>query len=388
MLEAWLEKRIQPQGAALDERSRSAWGKAASVMGIGGNALLFAGKIAVGLVSGSVAITADAFNNLSDASSSIVSLLGFKMADKPADAEHPYGHGRYEYLSALMVAVMILVIGVELMKGSVEKILHPTPVAFSWPLMLVLVCSIAVKLWMSAFNRRIGRRIGSKTLMATADDSRNDVIATSVVLLATVAGHLTGFMLDGWLGAAVAAFILFSGFMLVKETIDPLLGQPPEPELVHEIEKTVMAYDPIQSIHDMIIHDYGPGRLMISLHAEVPADGDLVAMHDVIDLVEQKLRDTFHCDAVIHMDPIVTDDAETLRMRSKMNQLVQVIDSRVTVHDFRMVTGPSHTNLIFDVAAPYDVKMTDGEIKRQVEQIVALLDGHYNAVVTVDRIYT
>ena len=235
MLEAWLEKRIQPQGAALDERSRSAWGKAASVMGIGGNALLFAGKIAVGLVSGSVAITADAFNNLSDASSSIVSLLGFKMADKPADAEHPYGHGRYEYLSALMVAVMILVIGVELMKGSVEKILHPTPVAFSWPLMLVLVCSIAVKLWMSAFNRRIGRRIGSKTLMATADDSRNDVIATSVVLLATVAGHLTGFMLDGWLGAAVAAFILFSGFMLVKETIDPLLGGAVGAEQVERI---------------------------------------------------------------------------------------------------------------------------------------------------------
>ena len=385
MLEAWLEKRIQPQGAALDERSRSAWGKAASVMGIGGNALLFAGKIAVGLVSGSVAITADAFNNLSDASSSIVSLLGFKMADKPADAEHPYGHGRYEYLSALMVAVMILVIGVELMKGSVEKILHPTPVAFSWPLMLVLVCSIAVKLWMSAFNRRIGRRIGSKTLMATADDSRNDVIATSVVLLATVAGHLTGFMLDGWLGAAVAAFILFSGFMLVKETIDPLLGGAGGAEQVERIRKKLMSYPGVLGTHDLIVHDYGPGRQFASVHIEMDAQRDPVESHDLIDNIERDFFTEEKLHLVIHYDPGALDDPRVQVMREFISGIAACIHPDMSIHDLRLVPGPTHVNVVFDCTVPYEVKLDGDDIKQRIARVVQAEYPNYYCVITLEH---
>lgn len=385
MLEAWLEKRIQPQGAALDERSRSAWGKAASVMGIGGNALLFAGKIAVGLVSGSVAITADAFNNLSDASSSIVSLLGFKMADKPADAEHPYGHGRYEYLSALMVAVMILVIGVELMKGSVEKILHPTPVAFSWPLMLVLVCSIAVKLWMSAFNRRIGRRIGSKTLMATADDSRNDVIATSVVLLATVAGHLTGFMLDGWLGSAVAAFILFSGFMLVKETIDPLLGGAVGAEQVERIRKKLMSYPGVLGTHDLIVHDYGPGRQFASVHIEMDAQRDPVESHDLIDNIERDFFTEEKLHLVIHYDPVALDDPRVQVMREFISGIAACIHPDMSIHDLRLVPGPTHVNVVFDCTVPYEVKLDGDDIKQRITRVVQAEYPNYYCVITLEH---
>ena len=385
MLEAWLEKRIQPQGAALDERSRSAWGKAASVMGIGGNALLFAGKIAVGLVSGSVAIPADAFNNLSDASSSIVSLLGFKMADKPADAEHPYGHGRYEYLSALMVAVMILVIGVELMKGSVEKILHPTPVAFSWPLMLVLVCSIAVKLWMSAFNRRIGRRIGSKTLMATADDSRNDVIATSVVLLATVAGHLTGFMLDGWLGAAVAAFILFSGFMLVKETIDPLLGGAVGAEQVERIRKKLMSYPGVLGTHDLIVHDYGPGRQFASVHIEMDAQRDPVESHDLIDNIERDFFTEEKLHLVIHYDPVALDDPRVQVMREFISGIAACIHPDMSIHDLRLVPGPTHVNVVFDCTVPYEVKLDGEDIKQRIARVVQAEYPNYYCVITLEH---
>lgn len=385
MLEAWLEKRIQPQGAALDERSRSAWGKAASVMGIGGNALLFAGKIAVGLVSGSVAITADAFNNLSDASSSIVSLLGFKMADKPADEEHPYGHGRYEYLSALMVAVMILVIGVELMKGSVEKILHPTPVAFSWPLMLVLVCSIAVKLWMSAFNRRIGRRIGSKTLMATADDSRNDVIATSVVLLATVAGHLTGFMLDGWLGAVVAAFILFSGFMLVKETIDPLLGGAVGAEQVERIRKKLMSYPGVLGTHDLIVHDYGPGRQFASVHIEMDAQRDPVESHDLIDNIERDFFTEEKLHLVIHYDPVALDDPRVQVMREFISGIAACIHPDMSIHDLRLVPGPTHVNVVFDCTVPYEVKLDGDDIKQRIARVVQAEYPNYYCVITLEH---
>ena len=371
-----------------DPTVRQKYGILCGGVGIALNVLLFLGKFFAGTISGSIAITADAFNNLSDAGSSVVTILGFKLAGQDPDPDHPFGHGRMEYLSGLAVAMLILLMGFELLKSSFQKVLHPEPIEFSWLSVIILVVAIAGKLYMSLYNKAVGEKIHSAAMKATAADSLSDSISTTAVLAATLIAHFFSVNIDGWVGLAVAAFILYAGYNAAKETIDPLLGQPPEPELVQEIEKTVMAYAPIQSIHDMIVHDYGPGRLMISLHAEVPADGDLVEMHDVIDLVEQKLRDTFHCDAVIHMDPIVTDDAETLRMRSKMNQLVQVIDSRITVHDFRMVSGPSHTNLIFDVAAPFDVKLSDGEIKRQVEQIVALLDGHYNAVVTVDRIYT
>jgi cation diffusion facilitator family transporter len=292
-----------------------------------------------------------------------------------------------EYLSGLVVAMLILLMGFELLKSSVEKIRFPESIEFSWLSVVILLAGIACKFYMSHYNRVIGEKINSTAMKATAADCLSDCISTAAVLAATLISHFFQWNIDGWVGLAVACFILYAGYNAAKDTIDPLLGQAPDPDLVLDIEKTVLEYHPIQSIHDMIVHDYGPGRMMISLHAEVPADGDLLAMHDTIDLAEQALRDKFGCDSIIHMDPIVTDDEHVLHMRSKMAQLVKVMDERVTVHDFRMVTGPTHTNLIFDVACPFDLSLSDSEVKRQVEAIVDLLDGNYKAVVTVDRIY-
>lgn len=388
MLEKWLAQRIQPEGKEMDETVRSSWGKAASVTGIICNALLFAGKMAVGLVSGSVAITADAFNNLSDASSSVVSLLGFKMADKPADAEHPYGHGRYEYLAGLMVAVMILVIGVELMKTSVEKILHPSEVLFSWPLMLVLVCSIAVKFWMSAFNRRIGRRISSKTLEATADDSRNDVIATGAVLLATVIAHVTGLTLDGYMGAAVAAFILFSGFMLVKDTIDPLLGGAADAKQVERIRRKIMSYPGVLGTHDLIVHDYGPGRQFASVHVEMDAQQDPVESHDLIDNIERDFLNEEKLHLVIHYDPVAMDDPRILVMREFIAGIAACIHPEMSIHDLRIVPGPTHVNVVFDCIVPYEVKLEGEDIRQRITRVVQAEYPNYYCVITLEHGFT
>ena len=370
-----------------DPSVRRQYGVLCGGVGIALNILLFFGKFFAGTISGSIAITADAFNNLSDAGSSLVTILGFKLAGQKPDPDHPFGHGRMEYLSGLVVAMLILLMGFELLKSSVEKIRFPEAIEFSWLSVVILLAGIACKFYMSHYNRVIGEKINSTAMKATAADCLSDCISTAAVLAATLISHFFQWNIDGWVGLAVACFILYAGYNAAKDTIDPLLGQAPDPDLVLNIEKTVLEYHPIQSIHDMIVHDYGPGRMMISLHAEVPADGDLLAMHDTIDLAEQALRDKFGCDAIIHMDPIVTDDEHVLHMRSKMAQLVKVMDERVTVHDFRMVTGPTHTNLIFDVACPFDLSLSDSEVKRQVEAIVDLLDGNYKAVVTVDRIY-
>ena len=383
-LSRWL---IQDYDRPEDPEVRRKYGVLCGSVGIGLNLLLFLAKFFAGTISGSIAITADAFNNLSDAGSSLVTIVGFKLAGQKPDPSHPFGHGRMEYLSGLAVSVLILLMGFELLQSSVDKIRHPAAIEFSWLSVVILLLGIAGKLYMSYYNRSVGNKINSAAMKATAADSLSDSISTAAVLAATLIAHFFHVNIDGWVGVAVACFILYAGYNAARDTIDPLLGQAPDPELVTDVEKTVLSFPPIQSIHDMIVHDYGPGRLMISLHAEVPADGDLLEMHDTIDLVEQTLREKFHCDAVIHMDPIVTNDEQVLKMRSKMHQLVQVIDKRITVHDFRMVTGPTHTNLIFDVACPFDVKQTDADIKRQVEEIVDLLDGNYNAVVTVDRIY-
>ena len=384
-LSRWL---IQDYDRPEDPEVRRKYGVLCGCVGIGLNILLFLAKFFAGTISGSIAITADAFNNLSDAGSSLVTIVGFKLAGQKPDPSHPFGHGRMEYLSGLAVSVLILLMGFELLQSSVDKIRHPAAIEFSWLSVVILLLGIAGKLYMSYYNRSVGNKINSAAMKATAADSLSDSISTAAVLAATLIAHFFHVNIDGWVGVAVACFILYAGYNAARDTIDPLLGQAPDPELVTDVEKTVLSFPPIQSIHDMIVHDYGPGRLMISLHAEVPADGDLLEMHDTIDLVEQTLREKFHCDAVIHMDPIVTNDEQVLKMRSKMHQLVQVIDKRITVHDFRMVTGPTHTNLIFDVACPFDLKQSDEEVKRQVEEIVDLLDGNYNAVVTVDRIYT
>ena len=383
-LSRWL---IQDYDRPEDPEVRRKYGVLCGSVGIGLNLLLFLAKFFAGTISGSIAITADAFNNLSDAGSSLVTIVGFKLAGQKPDPSHPFGHGRMEYLSGLAVSVLILLMGFELLQSSVDKIRHPAAIEFSWLSVVILLLGIAGKLYMSYYNRSVGNKINSAAMKATAADSLSDSISTAAVLAATLIAHFFSVNIDGWVGVAVACFILYAGYNAARDTIDPLLGQAPDPELVTDVEKTVLSFPPIQSIHDMIVHDYGPGRLMISLHAEVPADGDLLEMHDTIDLVEQTLREKFHCDAVIHMDPIVTNDEQVLKMRSKMHQLVQVIDKRITVHDLRMVTGPTHTHLIFDVACPFDVKQTDADIKRQVEEIVDLLDGNYNAVVTVDRIY-
>ena len=383
-LSRWL---IQDYDRPEDPEVRRKYGVLCGSVGIGLNLLLFLAKFFAGTISGSIAITADAFNNLSDAGSSLVTIVGFKLAGQKPDPSHPFGHGRMEYLSGLAVSVLILLMGFELLQSSVDKIRHPAAIEFSWLSVVILLLGIAGKLYMSYYNRSVGNKINSAAMKATAADSLSDSISTAAVLAATLIAHFFHVNIDGWVGVAVACFILYAGYNAARDTIDPLLGQAPDPELVTDVEKTVLSFPPIQSIHDMIVHDYGPGRLMISLHAEVPADGDLLEMHDTIDLVEQTLREKFHCDAVIHMDPIVTNEEQVLKMRSKMHQLVQVIDKRITVHDFRMVTGPTHTNLIFDVACPFDLKQSDEEVKRQVEEIVDLLDGNYNAVVTVDRIY-
>ncbi|MBQ8617924.1 MAG: cation transporter [Clostridia bacterium] len=383
MIEAWMERRFGSD--VKSEKVRGAYGKAASVVGVFANVLLFAGKLIVGTVSGSVAITADAVNNLSDASSNIVSLLGFKLADKPADEDHPYGHGRYEYLSGLMVAVMILVIGVELMQGSIEKILHPTAVALSLPTVIVLVGSIAVKLWMSVFNRKIGRKIDSQTLIATADDSRNDVISTSVVLLSTVIGHFTGLMLDGWMGATVALFILISGFGLVRDTIDPMLGTAPTSEQVEAIRQKLESYPGVLGTHDLMVHDYGPGRQFASVHLEMDAKADPLDSHDLIDNIERDFLREQNLHLVIHYDPVTMDDPRVALMRTKIMEIVRGMHDHMTIHDLRIVPGNTHTNIVFDCVVPYDCRIPGKEIRERICQEVCAQYPNYYCVITLEN---
>ncbi|MBR5560251.1 MAG: cation transporter [Clostridia bacterium] len=383
MILKWLERRIG--GDVKDERVRSRYGKAASGVGIGSNVLLFGFKLLAGLLSGSVAIMADAINNLADASTSIVSLLGFKLAEKPADEEHPYGHGRMEYLSGLTVAVMVLVIGVELMKSSVEKILAPTPVEMSGVTLVVLVGSIAVKLWLSRFNRAIGQKIDSKTLIATADDSRNDVISTAAVLLAMLIGHFTNLMVDGFMGAAVAVFILVSGVGLIRDTIDPMLGSMPSAEQVEAIREKLMSYPGVLGTHDLMLHDYGPGRQFASVHLEMDAKADPLYSHDLIDNIE---RDFMQCDKlhlVIHYDPIVTDDPRVGVMRAMITEIVRDVHPQMNIHDLRIVPGNTHVNVVFDCVVPYGLKMSEREIKAQICRRVSAEYPNYYCVITLEN---
>ena len=357
-------------------------------MGIALNVLLFAGKFFAGTLSGSIAITADAFNNLSDAGSSIVTLLGFQLAGQKPHPHHPFGHGRIEYLSGLAVSMLILLMGFELGKSSIEKILHPEAVDSS-PLVIAILCvSIAVKLYMSFYNRSIGKKINSAAMEATATDSLSDSVATSAVLIATLVSRFTGLQIDGWCGVAVAAFILFSGFNAAKDTINPLLGTPPTKEFVDQIASLVLSHPAVIGIHDLLVHDYGPGRLMISLHAEVSANANLLEIHDEIDNIERQLQAELNCHAVIHMDPVAADDALVTQTKQSVVALVKGIDPCLTLHDFRMVTGPTHTNLIFDVVAPFNFAMTDEALIDEIQRKVAAMDGNYFAVVTVDKDFT
>ena len=366
---------------------RQAYGQLCGVVGIVLNLLLFAVKFFAGTLSGSIAITADAFNNLSDAGSSVVTLLGFRLASRKPDPEHPFGHGRMEYISGLVVAGLILLMGVELFKSSLKKILRPEDIVSSPLVLAILALSVAVKLYMFWYNRGIGKKIRSAAMSATATDSLSDAVSTTAVLLATLVAQFTGANIDGWVGMLVALFILFSAYKAAKETLSPLLGQTPEPEFVERIQQIVLSYPEVLNVHDLVVHDYGPGRVMISLHAEVPADGDILRLHDIIDNIEHRLQKELGCMAVIHMDPIVTNDEHTTALRVAVAEKVQSIDPRLTIHDFRIVPGPSHTNLIFDVVVPYDVKLTGEQVRQRIGELVRQMDGNYFAVVQIDNSY-
>lgn len=364
---------------------RSDIGKLSGTVGILCNVLLCAFKLVVGTISGAVSITADALNNLSDATSAVVTLIGFKLAEKPADADHPYGHARYEYLSGLAVAGLIVVIGFELAKSSVEKILHPAEVVFSLPVCIVLVLSVLLKLWMCLFNRRLGKMVNSTALLATAADSRNDAISTTAVLLAGILGTVFGWKIDGWMGLAVALFILYSGAMLAKETISPLLGENASPELRQQIAELVGSVPEVLGYHDLMVHDYGPGRRFASMHVEMDQSADPLTCHELIDNLERACQQQLKVNLIIHYDPVVTGDAEMDRMRQVVQQLLQGQDVRIRIHDFRMVRGQGHSNLIFDVELPPELMSRQQKIKQQLDQDIAACEpGTYYTVITFD----
>lgn len=363
---------------------RTACGKLAGAVGIVCNLLLFVFKLLAGIFSGSVSVTADAINNLSDASSSLITLLGFKIAGMPADADHPYGHARMEYLSGLVVSAMILLIGAELVKSSFSKIIHPELVRFTGLTIAILSASVLVKLWLASFTKHLGQTIRSTALEATAADSRNDVISTLAVLAAGMVGQLLQWPIDGYVGLAVAVFILYSGISIARDTINPLLGAAPDPEFVKMISNTIHSYDKVLGIHDLIVHDYGPGRRFASAHIEMDSKEDPLVCHDIIDNIERDLAEHHNLQLVIHYDPVITDDQELNRMRSLVTAEVQSLDERLSLHDFRMVRGPEHTNLIFDLAVPFDLKNQTARLKQEIDRCVQFENQKYYTVITFD----
>lgn len=384
----WLVRHfVKDHEKANDPAVRMRYGQFAGIVGIICNIALCLGKGAIGLIAGSVSIVADALNNLSDAASNVISLLGFKLASKPADPGHPYGHGRYEYLSGLAVAVVIVIIGVELIQTSIDKVLNPTATEFSLAVVAVLALSILVKLWMAVFNRTIGRRISSTTLEATAVDSRNDVISTGVVLVCAIVSHLTGIDLDGIVGIAVGAFIVYSGAQLVRDTVNPLLGQAPDPALVSHIQNKILGYPGVLGTHDLMVHDYGPGRQFASAHVEMAAEADPMESHDLIDNIEQDFKEDDGLIVTLHYDPIVTDDPEVKDLRNQINALVKTIDARLSIHDLRTVPGPTHTNVIFDCAKPADFDMDDEDLRARIATLVAVDHPQAICKITIDQSY-
>lgn len=364
---------------------RQAYGIISGAVGIFFNIMLFAGKFFAGTISHSIAITADAFNNLSDAGSSIITLIGFKMAGQKPDSGHPFGHGRIEYLSGLAVSAAILIMAFELLKTSFDKLLHPQAISFSPLIAVILICSILVKCYMYLYNRSFSKKIQSEAMMATATDSLSDTISTAVVLITSLIAHFTGLRLDGICGILVGLFIMYSGFASARDTLNPLLGQAPDPEFVKQINDIVLSYDGVIGIHDLIVHNYGPGRIMISLHAEVPAEGNILELHDIIDNIERTLQSKLNCDAVIHMDPVCTNDPLVNAMKDKIIGFLEDIDESLCIHDFRIVKGPTHTNIIFDIVVPYQFKLNDQTICSQMQEKIKSLDPNYFAVINIDK---
>lgn len=379
---------VKKKGAEDNQlKKRQIYGTVSSVIGIMLNVCLFLGKYIAGVISGSIAIMADAVNNLSDAGSSFITLIGFRFAGKKPDVDHPFGHGRFEYISGFVVSMAIIMMGFELVKSSVSKILHPADIDMGMVSVIILVVSILVKLYMAYFNRRIGKKINSSAMKATSVDSLSDACATFVVLVSMIVIRISGLNIDGYVGVLVSLFIFYAGYNAAKDTIDPLLGKNPDPEFVESIKNIVMSHDNVVGIHDMVVHDYGPGRVMVSLHAEVPGDGDIFELHDAIDHIERELTEELGCSAVIHMDPIETNNEIVKALKAKINEGVILLIEGASIHDFRMVQGPTHTNVIFDVVVPYSVKYSDEEVREKVCRMVQLIDNTYFAVINIDRLY-
>lgn len=372
-----------------DTSDRTAFGKLAGFVGIVCNVILFAGKLLAGIITGSIAILADAANNLSDASANVVSLIGFRLAAKPPDRKHPYGYARYEYLAGLTVSVMILAIGISLGKESILKLIHPEEIVFDYLSVGILASSILVKLWLSHFNAVLGKRIDSDTLKATAADSRNDVISTAAVLISMFIGHLTGFVYtDGIMGICVAAFILYSGIELVKETLSPLLGESPSEELVQNIEKKILSYPGVLGIHDLMVHDYGPGHQFASFHLEMPAETDVMISHDLIDNIEDDFYKNDGILVSIHFDPIITADSRIGELRLKVAGLIKALNADFSIHDFRIVEGPTHTNVLFDLVIPADYRESKDDLTVLVEDIVKGIDSRFIPKIKIDQSFT
>lgn len=366
---------------------RSIYGMVCGFVGIFFNIILFVGKLLAGIITSSISITADALNNLSDAGSSIVTLAGFKLAAQKPDSKHPYGHGRIEYLAGLAVAAVILIMGFELFRDSIGKVLHPQDTEFSYVVIFILLASILVKCYMAYYNYSIGKEIDSAAVRAAAMDSMSDCIATGAVLVTTVLNHLYGWQLDGYCGILVSLFIMYSGIQAARDSVDPLLGIEPDEEFLQQIEDISLSFDEnIVGIHDLMVHDYGPGRKIISLHAEVPADSNMIQIHDVIDNLEKKLSKDLGCMATIHMDPVAVNDPEVKELKHQVADLVKEVLDAITIHDFRVVKGDTHTNLIFDMVVPFSCKCTDREMADMVaDKIKEKLGNNYYAVIDVDR---
>lgn len=364
---------------------RQKYGILSGGIGICLNIVLFLFKLITGILSSSISIIADAFNNLSDAGSAIITLIGFQIAGHEADSDHPFGHGRSEYISGLIVSVIILFMAVELIRSSIDKILHPQSIVFTPFVLGVLIVSIFIKLYMYYYNRSLSKKISSSALQATATDSFGDALSTMLVLTATVISHLSGYHIDGYCGILVGLIIFAGGIQAAKDTISPLLGQAPEPDFIDQIHNIVTQYEEVLDLHDLIVHDYGPGRRMISLHAEVPAKGNILELHDTIDNIEKRLQRELHCSAVIHMDPVMNDDEETLHCKVLITDILKEIDPVLSLHDFRIVKGTTHTNLIFDVVVPYKVSYSTESLQQTIEQRLWKTHPHYYCVIEIDH---
>ena len=370
-----------------DPAVRIRYGYLGSVTGIVLNVLLFAGKLAAGIISGAISVTADAFNNLSDTGSSIMSLVGFKMAAQPADEEHPFGHGRMEYVSGLVISFLIMLMGFELAQSSIEKIFRPQEMSFSWLTLTVLIVSVAVKLWMGLFNRNLGKRINSTSMKAAAADSISDCISTSAVIAALMVLYFFDVNIDSYIGLAVALFIFYNGINTFRDSLTPLLGTKPDKEFVLEITGRVESYEGIVGTHDMIVHDYGVGNLIISMHAEVPMEMDFNSAHELIDKIEDDLKKQYKCLVTIHMDPVAINDEKAMAVKAQVAEIVRQIDSRMSIHDFRMTDGKDRDNLIFDVVVPFKLDMTDAEVRETIGKRVSEIDKAYYCVINIDKDY-